>query len=319
MSREVPRFEVQRGMQVVASDDHPIGNVADVRQSDFRVDRPRKPDVYIPYAAVRRVDAGRVVLNRLERQVVEAGWAVPEGSQAEAPLGQLPVHEGMEVVDADRKHIGAVFAARPTYLDVVRPVGPNVYPPRSAIQNVSGNHVVLNVYVPDIDAMGWSAPPMTGPGAGFTLRPGMDVYGSDQKLVGQVKELRRDDFKLDRSLAPDMYVPLSEVSQVQGDHVILNLTAEETRNLEWHEPPAPRERQPGQLPVQGGMEVVDSQGYPIGYVTLVHDRDFIVHRPDRHDLDVPDNAIRDILGNRIVLAIPDVQIELMHWDAPDSG
>lgn len=43
------------------------------------------------------------------------------------------------------------------------------------------------------------------------IRIGMDVLGRDGSPVGTVKEVRQDDFLVDRPLARDVYVPFSFV------------------------------------------------------------------------------------------------------------
>jgi sporulation protein YlmC with PRC-barrel domain len=45
------------------------------------------------------------------------------------------------------------------------------------------------------------------------IRPGMDVYDMNGQLVGRVKDVRSDDFLIDKRLARDVYVPFSSVRE----------------------------------------------------------------------------------------------------------
>ena len=53
----------------------------------------------------------------------------------------------------------------------------------------------------------------SSPGAG-QLEVGMDVIGVDGENVGRVKEIRANDFLLDRPMAHDLYVPYQFVLSV---------------------------------------------------------------------------------------------------------
>src|ERR1041384_1671359 len=54
------------------------------------------------------------------------------------------------------------------------------------------------------------------------IRPGMEVVGRDGDHVGEVKEVRASDFLVDRSLARDVYIPLS-ACQITNGQIRLNV------------------------------------------------------------------------------------------------
>lgn len=54
------------------------------------------------------------------------------------------------------------------------------------------------------------------------LREGQDVVGNDGEFIGRVKELRDAEFRVDRSMKPDINVTYSAIQNVDGDQVVLN-------------------------------------------------------------------------------------------------
>lgn len=54
-----------------------------------------------------------------------------------------------------------------------------------------------------------------------TMFVGEDVVGSDSVFVGTVKEIRDNDFRLNRSMGTDLYVPFDEVRSAQGRVMLL--------------------------------------------------------------------------------------------------
>lgn len=68
------------------------------------------------------------------------------------------------------------------------------------------------------------------------IRPGMDVLGSDMTELGTVKEVRSNDFLLNRPMHRDIYVPLSAVQSVSGNQVILNVLSTLVDNMNWPNP-----------------------------------------------------------------------------------
>ena len=69
------------------------------------------------------------------------------------------------------------------------------------------------------------------------VRVGMDVVGNDADRVGQVKDVRDTDFLVDRSMQRDVYVPYSAIRDVDGNTIVLNVTAAQVGNMGWDNPP----------------------------------------------------------------------------------
>ncbi|HSL43667.1 MAG TPA: BON domain-containing protein [Anaerolineales bacterium] len=67
------------------------------------------------------------------------------------------------------------------------------------------------------------------------IRPGMEVVGRDGENVGEVKEVRSNDFLVDRSMARDVYIPIN-ACQTTGGQVRLNVRADEVDNQGWEMP-----------------------------------------------------------------------------------
>ncbi len=68
------------------------------------------------------------------------------------------------------------------------------------------------------------------------LRAGMQVVGSDQGDVGQVKEVRDGDFVVDRSMARDVCIPFTAIRDVAGDRVVLDVPASDVDKQGWPNP-----------------------------------------------------------------------------------
>jgi hypothetical protein len=83
----------------------------------------------------------------------------------------------------------------------------------------------------------------SSPGAG-QIEVGMDVLGVDGQTVGRVKEVRADDFLVDRPMARDVYVPYKFVLSVpekgdkalQGNDVLLTVSAAHVDSQGWQQP-----------------------------------------------------------------------------------
>ena len=61
-------------MQVVGTGARPVGQVAELRGTDFRLSRPDGVDVYVPYEAIRAMLGGEVVLDVRADQIDAQGW-----------------------------------------------------------------------------------------------------------------------------------------------------------------------------------------------------------------------------------------------------
>jgi hypothetical protein len=67
------------------------------------------------------------------------------------------------------------------------------------------------------------------------IREGAEVVGSDGEWLGQVKQVRDDDFLLDRPMQRDLFVPLSVVALAGVDRIVLELSADEVGERNWPE------------------------------------------------------------------------------------
>ena len=67
------------------------------------------------------------------------------------------------------------------------------------------------------------------------FRPGMQVVGRDGENVGEVKEVRSNDFLVDRPMARDIYIPF-HACQTTGGQIRLNIRADEVDNQGWEMP-----------------------------------------------------------------------------------
>ncbi len=65
---------VQQGMVVIGTDGHTVGNVKEVRDRDFVLNRRLARDLCVPFDAVRDVEAGQVVLNMSAEDVNYQRW-----------------------------------------------------------------------------------------------------------------------------------------------------------------------------------------------------------------------------------------------------
>ncbi len=78
----VNRTRLNRGMEVVTSDDVRIGSVDAVHDQGFRVNRPYLPDVNLPYTAVHDVTGNQVRLSIPDNEVDHVDWPLP-------PVGEV--------------------------------------------------------------------------------------------------------------------------------------------------------------------------------------------------------------------------------------
>jgi hypothetical protein len=67
------------------------------------------------------------------------------------------------------------------------------------------------------------------------IREGAEVVGSDGERLGQVKQVRDNDFLLDRPMKRDLFVPLSVVALAGVDRIVLELSADEVGERNWPE------------------------------------------------------------------------------------
>jgi Uncharacterized protein conserved in bacteria (DUF2171) len=63
------------GMAVIGSDMKRVGQVSSIRTTDFGVDRPLQPDVYVPFDAIAEVTDDAVVLTITAAEIDDMFWA----------------------------------------------------------------------------------------------------------------------------------------------------------------------------------------------------------------------------------------------------
>ncbi len=71
------------------------------------------------------------------------------------------------------------------------------------------------------------------------IRPGMDVYGSDEQKIGSMAFVEPAYFVIQKGslLETNIYVPLSAVTNIQDDQVRLNASKDQVENQGWDVPP----------------------------------------------------------------------------------
>jgi hypothetical protein len=67
------------------------------------------------------------------------------------------------------------------------------------------------------------------------VREGMEVIGRDGESIGEVKEVRSNDFLVDRPMARDIYVPFSAANTSEG-RIRLHVSARDVENQDWDRP-----------------------------------------------------------------------------------
>ena len=77
-------FQVSVGMEVLSAEKERVGQVKEVRASDFLVERSLQRDVYVPFAAIRDVTGNQVVLTVMSNHVDAIKWPQEEGGDTSA-------------------------------------------------------------------------------------------------------------------------------------------------------------------------------------------------------------------------------------------
>jgi hypothetical protein len=77
-------FQVSAGMEVLGAEKERVGQVKEVRTSDFLVERSPQRDVYVPFAAIRDVTGNQVVLTVTSDHVDALKWPQEEGRDTSA-------------------------------------------------------------------------------------------------------------------------------------------------------------------------------------------------------------------------------------------
>lgn len=77
-------------------------------------------------------------------------------------------------------------------------------------------------------------------GRSYHVQQGMEVVGSDTAFIGNVREIREDDFLVDIPMRRDVYVPFTAIQSVEQDaaagRVVLNIPADQVGNMKWPKP-----------------------------------------------------------------------------------
>lgn len=79
--------QVRPGMEVIGRDGETVGEVKEVRSSDFLVDRPMARDIYIPFSACQ-TSGGQIRLNVRADEVDNQDWEMPELFDIETDTSQ---------------------------------------------------------------------------------------------------------------------------------------------------------------------------------------------------------------------------------------
>jgi len=69
------------------------------------------------------------------------------------------------------------------------------------------------------------------------LQPGMRVICSDKSSIGQVRDVRDNDFLVDQPMQRDVYVPFDAIEEVTIDLVMLNIPSDQVGKMGWDNPP----------------------------------------------------------------------------------
>ncbi len=77
-------------------------------------------------------------------------------------INRAQIRVGMDVVGSDADNVGRVKEVRDTDFLVDRTMQRDVYIPFSAVRNVTGDRIALNIPAGQVDNMGWMSPPVTG-------------------------------------------------------------------------------------------------------------------------------------------------------------
>jgi hypothetical protein len=70
--------KIRQGMKVYTSDDQEIGEVKEISDRNFLVDRPMARDIYIPFDACEHIGDDRIHIGVPENEIGNQGWENPE-------------------------------------------------------------------------------------------------------------------------------------------------------------------------------------------------------------------------------------------------
>lgn len=69
------------------------------------------------------------------------------------------------------------------------------------------------------------------------LKEGMQVVGTDMGVLGRVRDIRENDFRIDIPMQRDVYAPFNAIQTVNADQVVLNIPAGQVKGMNWPNPP----------------------------------------------------------------------------------
>ncbi|MBA3587499.1 MAG: DUF2382 domain-containing protein [Chloroflexi bacterium] len=71
------------------------------------------------------------------------------------------------------------------------------------------------------------------------IQTGADVYGSDGEKIGTVSGVADNYFVIEKGfiLTTDIYVPMSAVTGIEDEHVMLSMTKDQVENADWSNAP----------------------------------------------------------------------------------
>jgi len=61
--------------------------------------------------------------------------------------------------------------------------------------------------------------------------------GSNKGSIGQVRDVRDNDFLVDQPMQRDVYVPFDAIEEVTIDLVMLNIPSDQVGKMGWDNPP----------------------------------------------------------------------------------
>lgn len=106
--------------------------------------------------------AGRHEATFTVQTMTSTGGMAAPGGQTMTGGAPAAVRREMQVAGSDGQSIGTVKEVRGADFLVDRSMQRDVYVPFSAVRDISGGRVTLNVASGEVDSMGWASPPIAG-------------------------------------------------------------------------------------------------------------------------------------------------------------
>ncbi len=103
-------------------------------------------------------------------------------------------------------------------------------------RTVSGAASIPTTTAPVTDTSATPASGGTTTAYGSQLRESMVVLGADNERIGVIKEVRTNDFLVNRRLARDVYVPFSAIRSVTSEGVMVTVNAGDVNDQGWPNP-----------------------------------------------------------------------------------